>query len=64
MESKRIYEDSYNELVRIRKSLGYDLITINVKELDGVSKEALLKAISDTIATRTKDIQGVILGVQ
>ena len=64
MESKKIYEDSYNELIRIRKTLGYDLITINANQLDGVSKDALLRAISNTIATRTKDIQGVILGVQ
>lgn len=60
MESKQIYEDSYKELVRIRKSLTNSMITINLDKLDARTKEDLLKAITNTTSRRQSDILNVL----
>ena len=64
MEGKKIYEDSYNELVRMRKSLASDSTTINWSKLDGSTKKDLNIAISSVIIKRQKEIEKITLGVQ
>lgn len=64
MEGKKIYEDSYNELVRMRKSLASDSTTINWSKLDGSTKRDLNIAISSVIIERQKEIEKITLGVQ
>lgn len=64
MEGKKIYEDSYNELVRMRKSLAADSTTINWSKLDGSTKRDLNIAISSVIIKRQKEIEKITLGVQ
>ncbi len=64
MEGKKIYEDSYNELVRMRKSLASDSTTINWSKLDGSTKRDLNIAISSVIIKRQKEIEKITLGVQ
>ena len=64
MEGKKIYEDSYNELVRMRKSLASDSTTINWSKLDGPTKRDLNIAISSVIIKRQKEIEKITLGVQ
>lgn len=60
MESKTIYEESYKELTRIRKTLTNSMITINADKLDSRTKEELLKVISNTTSRRQSDILSVI----
>lgn len=60
MESKTIYEESYKELVRLRKTLTNSMITINLDKLDARTKDELLKAISNTTSRRQSDILSVI----
>ena len=64
MESKNIYQESHDELVRIKKSIGSDTFVINSYKLDGNTKDELLRAIINVISERTKEIEKVILGVQ
>lgn len=64
MESIRIYEDSHEELIKIRRSLATDTITINSSKLDEQTKRELINAISNVIDKRTKETETVILGVQ
>lgn len=64
MEGKKIYDDSYAELSKIRKSLGSDSTTINWDKLDGETKSQLLQSIREVTVKRSKDIEKVILGVQ
>ena len=64
MESKRIYEDSYDELMRIKKTITSDSFVINSSQLDGVTKNKMLQAINSVISERSKEIQKVVLGVQ
>ncbi len=64
MESKKIYDESYEELSKIRRSLGSDSTTINWSKLDGNTKDELNRAILNTAVKRQKEIQKVILGAQ
>ena len=64
MEGKKIYEDSYDELVRMRRSLASDSTTINWSKLDGSTKRDLNIAISSVIIKRQKEIEKITLGVQ
>ncbi len=64
MESKRIYQDSYDELIRLKKTITADSFVINSSKLDGNTKNQMIAAISKVISERSKDIEKVILGVQ
>lgn len=64
MESERNYEDSRNELIRIYKTLGTDSVVINMKKLDGMTKQVMIQAITNVISTRKREIEGVILGAK
>lgn len=64
MEGKKIYDESYEELSKIRRSLGSDSTIINWSKLDGNTKDELGKAVLNTAVKRQKEIQKVILGAQ
>ena len=64
MESKKIYEVSGEELVKIRKSLGTTSTTINWDKLDGVTKNRLNGAIGNIVIERQREIEKITLGVQ
>jgi hypothetical protein len=64
MESKKIYKDSYDEMVRIRKQLGGDNVSINFKKLDTTTKGMIMDALRKTIATRISSVQDIVLGPQ
>ena len=60
MESKNIYQDSYNELVNIRKSLGNTKVTIDFDKLDENSKTEIRDAILKSTAARQSAILNVL----
>ena len=60
MESKEIYNTSYNELVNIRKNLTMDKITIDFDKLDGNSRAAIREAILKVTSIRQSAILNVI----
>lgn len=65
MESRKIFEESMDELARVEKqSTSAALLTINVAKLDSVTKGQMLDAIRQVCSQRTKDITRVLSGVQ
>ena len=60
MESKDVYNTSYNELVNIRKNLTMDKITIDFDKLDGNSRAAIREAILNATSSRQSAILNVI----
>lgn len=65
MESRKIFEESMDELARVEKqSTSAALLTINVGKLDSVTKGQMLDAIRQVCSQRTKDITRVLSGVQ
>lgn len=64
MESKDIYQKSYEELDKILKALASDDVTIHFNKLDTNTKEALITAIRNTVYQRKREIDSVRLGVQ
>jgi hypothetical protein len=60
MESKDIYKQSYDELVRIKKSTTGSIVTINVDKLDASTKNEMLQAIVQTASRRQSAILNVI----
>ena len=64
MESRKIYEDSGDELAKIRKSLATTSTTINWDKLDGVTKNRLNDAIGNIVIERQREIEKITLGVQ
>lgn len=61
MESDTIYERSRKELLRLKKQLSTDSITINFTALDTESKGAIMKALSSSINNRLQSVESVIL---
>ncbi len=64
LESKDIYQKSYEELDKILRALASDSVTIHFDKLDTNTKEALITAIRNTVYKRKGDIDSVRLGVQ
>lgn len=64
MESKKIYEESRNELTRMLKSTATDTIVINVNKLDEITKNKMITAIQTVAHERQREIDKVVLGVQ
>ena len=64
LESKDIYQRSYEELDKITKSLASSTITINTDKLDTNTKEAIITALRNAIYKRKGEIDSVRLGVQ
>ena len=64
MESKELYEKSYQEIMKIKKSIASDTVIIHFDNLDGVTKGELITAIQNVISKRQAEIDAVRLGVQ
>lgn len=64
MESIKTYEDSHDEMVRIRKSIGGDSFSINTSKLDERTKDMLLQSINNVLSERLKETEKVILGAR
>ena len=64
MESEKIYEESYKELLKLKRNIGTDQIVINMKLLDGETKNRINTELSKIISERSKEIERVILGVK
>ena len=64
MESEKIYEESYKELLKLKRNIGTDQIVINMKLLDGETKNRINTELSKTISERSKEIERVNLGVK
>lgn len=62
MEGNSVYEDSYDELKRIKKQLGSSKITINLEKLDENSKRTIITSLSYTIAQREAAVNAIISG--
>ena len=60
MESKEIYQISYDELTNIRKSLGNTKVTIDFDKIDANSKEDIRQAILKATGTRQAAILTVL----
>ena len=63
MESLKLYEASLNEIKSIEKRMSFDQVTINMNKLDGVTKDALINAISVVLAERKSKILDTIQGI-
>ena len=61
MESIKIYEDSLKELKTVKKQLASNEITINMKQLDAKSKEAIIYGLSQILADRTRDVTNLLV---
>ena len=64
MESEKIYEESHKELLKLKRNIGTDQIVINMKLLDGATKNRINTELSKIISERSKEIERVILGVK
>lgn len=64
MDSIRIYEESKEELLRVRNSLSSNTVSINLEKLDDYTKGKLITAIQNTISDRLQAIDNTYLGVQ
>ena len=60
MESKEIYQTSYDTITNIRKSLGNTKVTIDFDKLDAESKTAIRDAILKSTAERQSAILTVL----
>jgi len=60
MESKEIYQESYNTLVGIRKSIGDTKLVIDFDKLDANSKEEIRSAIMKVTGERQSAILTVL----
>ena len=60
MESKDIYQDSYNALVNLRKALGSPKVTIDFDKFDANTKEAIRDAILKSTSARQAAILNVL----
>ena len=64
MESDKIYEDSFNELVRISKMTATDTMTIKLNKLDTMTKQVILMAINNAISERKSAITAKLTGAK
>jgi hypothetical protein len=64
MESQKIYEESYNELVKIRKAVSNNKVTIDFSKLDTESASVLKQKLSEGLAQRTSTLSSIISGVK
>lgn len=60
MEDQKGYRESYDELVRISKSIASDQITLNFSKMDSKTKETLRVVLINTINSRQSEILGVL----
>lgn len=62
MQSKRVYETSLNEIKAIEKRLAFDTVTINMGKLDGQTKNDMIQAIANVLASRKQAVIDTIAG--
>ena len=60
MEDQKGYRESYDELVRISKSIANDQVTLNFSKMDSKTKETLRVVLINTINTRQSAILNVL----
>jgi hypothetical protein len=60
MEDQKGYKESYDELVRIKKSINFDQATLNFSKMDSKTKETLRVVLTNTINTRQSAILNVL----
>lgn len=60
MEDQKGYKESYDELVRIKKSISFDQVTLNFSKMDSKTKETLRVVLTNTINTRQSAILNVL----
>ena len=60
MEDQKGYRESYDELVRIKKSINFDQVTLNFSKMDSKTKETLRVVLTNTINTRQSAILNVL----
>lgn len=64
MESLQIYETSKKELIKIKKDLSQDLVTIDFSKFDEQTKEVVLSALSSSVSQRISAVNRVLLGAR
>lgn len=64
MESLQIYETSKKELIKIKKDLSQDLVTIDFSKFDEQTKEVVLSALSSSVSHRISAVNRVLLGAR
>lgn len=64
MESQKIYEDSYSELVKIRKNLSNGKVAIDFSKLDTDSAGVLKQKLTEGLASRINTLSSIITGVK
>lgn len=64
MESQKIYEDSYSELVKIRKNLSNGKVIIDFSKLDTDSAGVLKQKLTEGLAPRISTLSSIITGVK
>lgn len=60
MEDQKGYRESYDELVRISKSIASDQVTLNFSKMDSKTKETLRVVLINTINVRQSAILNVL----
>ena len=64
MEAKRTYDESYEELKTINKSIFDDRITIDFTKLDGRSAGIIRSKLSHCLSKRLNEMTSEISGVR
>lgn len=64
MESTKIYEECYKEILSMKKSLSSDVLNINFTKLDNNTAGELRDAISTVLSRRSSAIYNVIAGTE
>lgn len=62
MVSIKTYETSLNEMKAIEKRLAFDTVTINMSKLDGQTKNDMIQAIANVLASRKQEVIDTIAG--
>jgi len=60
MESSRVYEESYNNVVKLLGESTLQKFTIDYSKLDEKTRESLKNAIHDALSTRKSELWATI----
>lgn len=64
MESDKIYQDSYNYILSLKKGINNENININFKQLDQKTSGELRQVINNYLSNRSKEIEKIVIGVK
>lgn len=64
MESEKIYQESYKEVVKLIRDLSQDKITIDFKKLDSNTSTKIKEELLNCFVARSSEISKVIQGVK